>query len=270
LQGQQEHIVKSFDDQLKNVAHQIARMGGMAESQFSSAVDALARRDSDLAGRVVNADTGLDGLEQQVEEETVRILALRQPVATDLREIIAAFKIASDTERIGDYAVNVAKRTLALNQLPPAQPASAVPRMSRLVQSIVKDTFDAYVERDADKALDVWHRDAEVDEMYTSLFRELLTYMMEDPRAITPCTHLLFVAKNIERIGDHATNIAETIHYLVTGAYIEGGRPKGDTSSYAVVEAPDELSPDGRESDGTAGQAGAGDDTDDGSESGRS
>jgi phosphate transport system protein len=240
LQGQQEHIVKSFDDQLKNVAHQIARMGGMAESQLSSAVDALARRDSDLAGRVVNADTGLDGLEQQIEEETVRILALRQPVATDLREIIAAFKIASDTERIGDYAVNVAKRTLALNQLPPAQPASAVPRMAKLVQSIVKDTFDAYVERDADKALDIWHRDAEVDEMYTSLFRELLTYMMEDPRAITPCTHLLFVAKNIERIGDHATNIAETIHYLVTGEYIEGGRPKGDTSSYAVVEAPED------------------------------
>lgn len=246
-----DHIVKSFDDQLQNVSHQIARMGGMAESQLTSAIDALARRDSDLASRVVNADTGLDGLEQQVEEDVVRVLALRQPVANDLREIIAAFKIASDTERIGDYAVNVAKRVLALNQVPPVQPSHAVPRMAKLVQSIVKDTFDAYVERDADKALDVWHRDAEVDEMYTSLFRELLTYMMEDPRAITPCTHLLFIAKNIERIGDHSTNIAETIHYLVTGAYIEGGRPKGDTSSYAVVEPPEGTA--GGDSGGEAG-----------------
>jgi phosphate transport system protein len=235
---QHEHIVKSFDEQLKSVNQQIARMGGLAESQLASAVEALVKRDSDLAGRVVNADTGLDNLEHDVEEAVVRILALRQPVATDLRDIIAAFKIASDTERIGDYAVNVAKRALALNQMPPVQPVYTVPRMARLVQSIVKDTFDAYVERDAEKALDVWHRDEEVDEMYTSLFRELLTYMMEDPRSITPGTHLLFIAKNIERIGDHATNIAETVHYLVTGEYIEGGRPKGDTSSYAVMEPP--------------------------------
>lgn len=235
---QHEHIVKSFDEQLKGLNQNIARMGGLAESQLASAVDALVKRDSDLAGRVVNADTGLDELEHDVDEAAVRILALRQPVATDLREIIAAFKIATDTERIGDYAVNVAKRALALNQLPPVQPVHAVPRMARLVQSIVKDTFDAYLERDADKAVDVWHRDEEVDEMYTSLFRELLTYMMEDPRSITPGTHLMFIAKNIERIGDHATNIAETVHYLVTGDYIEGGRPKGDTSSYAVVPPP--------------------------------
>jgi phosphate transport system protein len=253
--GQQDHIVKSFDDQLKSLTHQIARMGGMAESQLTSAVDALARRDSELANQVMSSDTGLDNLEQDVEEEAIRILALRQPVANDLREIIAAFKIASDTERIGDYAVNVAKRVLALNQVPPVQPSNAVPRMAKLVQSIVKDTFDAYIERDADKALDVWHRDAEVDELYTSLFRELLTYMMEDPRAITPCTHLLFVAKNIERIGDHSTNIAETIHYLVTGAYIEGGRPKGDTSSYAVVEPEDvEQGRTGRTATGPDGE----------------
>ena len=251
---QREHIVKSFDEELKTIAHHIARMGGMAESQLASAVDALVRRDGDLAGRVVSTDTGLDGLEQQVEEEAIRILALRQPVAIDLREIISAFKIASDTERIGDYAVNVAKRTIALNQLPAAKPASTVPRMAGLVQSIVKDTFDAYLERDAEKALDVWHRDAEVDEMYTSLFREFLTYMMEDPRAITPCTHLLFVAKNIERIGDHATNIAETVHYLVTGDPIEGDRPKGDTSSYAVVRPTED-------SGQTGGDGGAGIDT---------
>jgi phosphate transport system protein len=246
-QTHHDHIVRSFDEQLKQLSQTIARMGGMAESQLAQAVDALVKRDSDLATRVVNADTGLDTLEQETEEVAVRILALRQPVATDLREIIAAFKIASDTERIGDYAVNVAKRALALNQLQPVRPVHAVPRMARLAQSIIKDTFDAYVERDAEKALDVWHRDEEVDEMYTSLFRELLTYMMEDPRSITPCTHLLFIAKNIERIGDHATNIAENIHYLVTGHHIEGGRPKGDTSSYAVVRPPGEGEGEGGE-----------------------
>jgi phosphate transport system protein len=233
-----DHIVKSFDEQLTNLSQLIARMGGLAESQLACSMDALVKRDSDLASRVVNADAGLDDLEAEIEHAAVRLLALRQPVASDLREVVAAFKMASDTERIGDYAVNVAKRALALNQLPPLPAMHAVPRMSRLVQAIVKDTFDAYVERDADKAVDVWHRDAEVDEIYTSLFRELLTYMMEDPRSITPGTHLLFIAKNIERIGDHATNIAETIYYLVTGGYIEGGRPKGDTSSYDVGPQP--------------------------------
>jgi len=243
-----EHIVKSFDDQLTELSQTIARMGGLAESQLSSSMDALVKRDSDLASRVLHADNRLDDMESEIEHMAVRLLALRQPVASDLREVIAAFKMASDTERIGDYAVNVAKRALALNQLPPLPAMSAVPRMARLVQSIVKDTFDAYVERDADKALDVWHRDAEVDEIYTSLFRELLTYMMEDPRSITPGTHLLFIAKNIERIGDHATNIAETIYYLVTGYQIEGGRPKGDTSSYEIGPQPGD---NGTGTDGT-------------------
>ena len=236
-----EHIVKSFDEQLTQLSQTIARMGGLAESQLSSAMDALVKRDSDLAGRVLHADNRLDDLESDIEHMAVRLLALRQPMASDLREVIAAFKMASDTERIGDYAGNVAKRALTLNQLPPLPAMSAVPRMARLVQSIVKDTFDAYTERDPDKALDVWHRDAEVDEIYTSLFRELLTYMMEDPRSITPGTHLLFIAKNIERIGDHATNIAETIYYLITGYEIEGGRPKGDTSSFETGVQPDEA-----------------------------
>ncbi len=243
-----EHIVKSFDEQLTQLSQSIARMGGLAESQLSSSMDALIKRDSDLASRVFHADNRLDDMESEIEHMAVRLLALRQPVASDLREVIAAFKMASDTERIGDYAVNVAKRALALNQLPPLPAMSAVPRMARLVQSIVKDTFDAYVERDADKALDVWHRDAEVDEIYTSLFRELLTYMMEDPRSITPGTHLMFIAKNIERIGDHATNIAETIYYLVTGYQIEGGRPKGDTSSYEIGPQPGD---NGTGTDGT-------------------
>jgi len=230
-----DHIVKSFDEQLDQLSQTIARMGGLAESQLASAMDALMKRDGELAARVVESDKELDAMEHAVEEMAVRLLALRQPMATDLREVVAAFKIASDTERIGDYAVNVAKRSMALSQLPQMPPAHALPRMARLVQSIVKDTFDAYVDRDAEKAIDVWHRDEEVDEIYTSMFRELLTYMMEDPRSITPGTHMLFIAKNIERIGDHATNVAETVHYLVKGTYIEGGRPKGDWSSYAVT-----------------------------------
>ena len=149
-------------------------------------------------------------------------------------------ELDGDIERIADYGANIAKRAIALSQTPPVKPVHAIPRMARLVQAMIKDVLDAYLARDADKALDVWERDEEVDEMYTSLFRELLTYMMEDPRHITPCTHLLFIAKNIERIGDHATNIAETIHYIVTGERMEGGRPKGDSSSFQVVKTPEE------------------------------
>ena len=170
----------------------------------------------------------------------MQILALRQPMANDLRVVISALKISSDIERIGDYGANIAKRALALNQLPPVQPAATIPRMGKLVLGNIKLVLDAYMERDADKALDVWNADEEVDEMYTSLFRELLTYMMEDPRNITPCTHLMFIAKNVERIGDHATNIAEVVHFLVTGETIEAARPKGDTSSFAVVTPPEE------------------------------
>jgi phosphate transport system protein len=156
-------------------------------------------------------------------------------MAQDLREVIAALKISSDIERIGDYAANVAKRVLALTQLPQVRPLHAIPRMGRLTQEMLKEVLDAYVEHDVEKAIRVWERDEEVDEMYTSLFRELLTYMMEDPRNITPCTHLLFIAKNIERVGDHSTNIAETIHFLVRGKPLELIRPKGDKSSFAVV-----------------------------------
>jgi phosphate transport system protein len=230
-----DHIVRSYDENLEELTRTIVRMSGMAEAQLNSAIDALVRRDSELAARVVQTDNDIDELEQDVDEAAIRLLALRQPMGVDLREVVSALKIASDVERVGDYVVNIAKRALALNQLPPVKPLYAIPRMARLVQAEIKDTFDAYVEKDPEKALEVWHRDEEVDEMYTSLFRELLTYMMEDPRSITTCTHLLFVAKNIERIGDHATNIAETTHYLATGKRIEGGRPKGDTSSYAVV-----------------------------------
>lgn len=228
-----EHSIKSYDDELEHLSKVIAQMGGLAEGQLASAIQAVAKRDSDLASRVVSNDMKVDELEHEIDALSLRMLALRQPVAVDLRSIVSAIKIASDVERIADYAANVAKRALVLNSMPPVKPVSAVPRMGRLVQEIFKEVLDALVERDADKALEVWKRDEEVDDMYTSIFRELITYMMEDPRTITACTHLLFIAKNIERIGDHATNIAELIYFLVHGKPLKAERPKKDTTTTA-------------------------------------
>ncbi len=233
-----DHIVKSFDDELKHLNQIITQMGGLAEAQLQTAIEALMRRDTDLAGQAVQNDARIDELERQVDSLSVRMLALRQPMAQDLREVVAALKISSDLERIGDYAANVAKRAIALAQTRPMRPAHVIPRMGRMVQAIIKDVLDAYIDHDAEKAVAAWERDEEVDEMYTSLFRELLTYMMEDPRNISPCTHLLFIAKNIERIGDHATNIAELVYFLVHGREIEAVRPKGDTTSFALVTPP--------------------------------
>ena len=230
-----EHIIKSYDEELQRLDNAITQMGGLAESQLGAAIEAVGKRDSDIATEVIEGDVQVDNLEREIESLVVRLLALRQPMARDLRQSIAALKISSDLERIGDYAANVAKRSIALNQTPPVKPVYAIPRMGRLCQAMIKDVLDAYVERDADKALAVWLRDEELDEMYTSLFRELLTYMIEDPRNITACTHLLFIAKNLERIGDHTTNIAETIYYSVKGEVLPDVRPKGDTSAYAVV-----------------------------------
>ncbi|MBU0725642.1 MAG: phosphate signaling complex protein PhoU [Alphaproteobacteria bacterium] len=236
-----EHSVKSFDEELKRLQNLISQMGGLVETQVQDCLQSLAKRDSTMAERVIKDDPRIDALEYEINELTVRMLALRQPMAEDLRRVVGALKISSDLERIGDYAANISKRAIALNQMPPARPAAGIPRMGRMVQQILKEMLDAYVEQDAEKALQVWRRDEEVDEMYTSLFREMLTYMMEDPRNISPCTHLLFMAKNIERIGDHATNIAETLYYQVTGRPLTAERPKGDTSSFTVVE------PDGSE-----------------------
>jgi len=233
-----EHIIKSYDDELDRLGKMIAEMGGLAESQLAAATDSVARRDSDLAARVVEGDEQVDRLERELDNLAIRLLALRQPMARDLREIVAALKIAADLERICDYAANVAKRSIALAQSPPIQPVHALPRMAQLALLLVKDVIDAYVGRDADKAIRVWNSDEELDGMYSSLFREFLTYMMEDPRNIGPCTHLLFMAKNIERIGDHATNIAENVYYLVHGTPLTEIRPKGDQSSLEVV-APD-------------------------------
>jgi phosphate transport system protein len=232
-----EHIIKSYDEELQRLDNAIAQMGGLAESQLGAAIDAVIKRDGDIATEVIEGDVQVDTLERDIESLVTRLLALRQPMARDLRQSIAALKIASDLERIGDYAANVAKRSIALNQTPPVKPVYAIPRMGRLCQAMIKDVLDAYVERDADKALAVWLRDEELDEMYTSLFRELLTYMIEDPRNITACTHLLFIAKNLERIGDHTTNVAETLYFLVHGTPLAQVRPKGDRSSLAVVRS---------------------------------
>jgi phosphate transport system protein len=210
-------------------------MGWLAESQIAAAIDTVTKRDSEQAAAVIEGDLLVDQLERDVDNLAVRLLALRQPMARDLREIVAALKIGSDLERICDYAANVAKRSIALAQLPPIPPTHALPRMARLALVLVKDVIDAYIARDTEKAIVVWTRDEELDEMYSSLFREFLTYMMEDPRNIGGYTHLLFMAKNVERIGDHATNIAENVYYMVRGTPLLQARPKGDKSSLAVV-----------------------------------
>ena len=233
-----EHIVKSYDDELKRLTGEIQRMGEIALAQLAAAIDAVIERDSDTAMAVVQNDSAIDSLEHEVSHDVVRLLALRQPMARDLREILAALRIAADIERIGDYAANVAKRSLVLNQSAPVQLTAALPRLALLAETLVREVLAAYRENDAARALDAWARDEELDEQYTGLFRELLTYMMEDPRNITPCTHLLFMAKNIERIGDHATNIAENIYFLVHGEQIAQTRRKGDRTSVPTLDDP--------------------------------
>ncbi len=229
--GNSEHIVKSFDSELQRLNGEIQRMGEIAISQLDAAIDVLQRRDSDAARRVVANDDAIDLLEHEVSNDVLRLLALRQPMARDLREVYAALRISSDIERIGDYAANVAKRSMVLNQGAPVALAHGLPALAKLANELVKESLRAYAERDADAAKAVRARDAELDVQYTGLFRELLTYMAEDPKQITPCTHLLFMAKNIERIGDHATNVAENTWFLVHGETIAEGRDKRDLTS---------------------------------------
>ena len=231
------HIVSSYDSDLENLRRSISEMGGIAEKMTAEATDALVRRDADLAQAVIAADRRLDALQKDIEERSVLLIARRQPMAIDLRETISAIRVSGDLERIGDLAKNVAKRVTAISDQSPAQKiVLGVRHMSDLAEAQLKDVLDAYASRDTDAAHDVWERDGEIDALYNSLFRELLTYMMEDPRNISFCTHLLFCAKNVERIGDHTTNIAETIHYLATGEALIGDRPKNDASNYATVE----------------------------------
>ena len=231
------HIVKAFDEQLNLLDTKIAEMGGLAETSLADAIQSLSARDSELAAQVVAQDRKMDDLENDVNTLALRLLALRQPMAKDLRAVVAALKISSDLERIGDLATNVAKRGMTITKAPPQASIHTVVRLAALVQSMIKHALDAYIARDEQQALDVWRRDTEVDQLHTSLFRELLTYMMEDPRNITSCAHLLFVAKNIERIGDHVTNVAEGVLFLVDGAVPEEDRPKEDRSAFTVVES---------------------------------
>ncbi|GJD51339.1 Phosphate-specific transport system accessory protein PhoU [Methylobacterium crusticola] len=233
------HIVSSYDTDLQNLRRSIAEMGGIAEKMMADASHALVRRDVGLAQSVIAADPRLDGLQREIEERAILLIARRQPMAIDLRETISAIRVSGDLERIGDLAKNVAKRVVAISdQVQLQKIVVGVEHMSELVQAQLKDVLDAYATQDTKAAFDVWERDGDIDSLYTSLFRELLTYMMEDPRNITFCTHLLFCAKNVERIGDHTTNIAETIHYLVTGETLAGDRPKNDRSSFATAESP--------------------------------
>jgi phosphate transport system protein len=230
-----EHLVKSYDQELKRLGNLITEMGGIVESQVADAAIAFLQRDSEIATRVVETDPKVDAIEREVEQFVIRMLALRQPLAADLRNIVAALKITGDLERIGDYAANVAKRSIVLSQFNLSLSLSGLGHMAQLVQGNLKLIIDAVSENDAEKAIQVWRSDQMIDDLYNTVFRELITYMMEDPRNITPCTHLLFIAKNLERIGDHATNIAETVHYAVKGEPLTEMRPKGDTSAYAVV-----------------------------------
>jgi len=230
-----EHIVRSYDEELRRLRDMTARMGGLAERQVADATRALVRRDTTLAAEVVQRDVQIDQLEREIETFCVRLLALRQPVASDLRVIVAAMKLSNDLERIGDYAANAAKRAIVLASLPSIGSLNGFERMAHLVQENLKAAMDAFVNDDAEAAERVWAADESVDAIYNGIFRELLTFMMEDPRSITAATHMLFIAKNLERIGDHTTNIAERIHYAVRGDSLPEDRPKADESAYAVV-----------------------------------
>jgi phosphate transport system protein len=232
-----DHIVTSFDTELKGLAEKLAEMGGLAEKMVGDAVSALITRDGALAQKVIASDKAVDQMQQRIEEMAILTIARRQPMAVDLRAIVAALRVSNDLERIGDLAKNTAKRVIAIEgDFKSPKLFGGLNHMSELVLGQLKAVLDAYAERDNDSATDVWQRDGEIDALYTSLFRELLTYMMEDPRNIGFCTHLLFCAKNIERIGDHATNIAETVHFLVTGQVLPDERPKQDDTAMTPIE----------------------------------
>ncbi len=222
-----EHTLKFFGEELNQLKAEVARMGGLAEAQVADAITAVSDRDVALAESVVGRDRRLDLLQHDIERKSIRLIALRQPVAQDLRRTVGAMKMASILERTGDYAKNIAKRALVISEAEPITPLTrAIERMGKLVAARLKDALDSYTSAELDQAMNVWHNDEEVDEHYNSLFRELLTYMISDPRMINSCAHMLFVAKNLERIGDYATNIAEIVHYEVTGEEIVGDRPK--------------------------------------------
>ncbi len=227
-----DHTVKAYDTELEILGRKIAEMGGIAEKMLSDAVESLFNFDTDLAWATVNGDLRLDILERDIQEAAILTIERRQPMAIDLREIIATIRISGDLERIGDRAKNIAKRAIKLaGEMHIPRCIIGLRSMRELGAVLLKDALDAYAQRDAERARDVWMHDADLDALEDSVFRDLLTFMMEDPRNISFCTHLLFVSKNIERIGDHATNIAETVVYLVTGESLPMERPKGRTST---------------------------------------
>jgi phosphate transport system protein len=228
-----DHTTRAFDSDLQEIARKVAEMGGLAEKQITDAVQALLERDAELAEHVITTDPVIDAMQRDIEEKAILTIARRQPMAVDLREIVAAMRVCNDLERIGDHAKHIGKRVVALStDLYPQTLIRGVEHMADLVLAQLKQVLDAYASRDLQAALAVWKGDEEVDALCTSLFRELLTYMMEDPRNITFCMHLMFCAKDIERMGDHTTNIAETVYYMVEGRPITEPRPKGDTTNF--------------------------------------
>jgi phosphate transport system protein len=233
-----EHTARAFDADLQELARKIAEMGGLAEKQIMGAIEALAKHDITLAKQIIVADDQVDAQQRDIEGRAVVAIARRQPMAVDLREIVGALRVSNDLERIGDLAENIAKRVILTDELPSNEAILQLDRMVKLVLVQLRRVLHSYAQRDLAEALDVWHRDMEVDAMNSSLFRELLTYMMENPRNITFCTHLLFCAKNIERMGDHVTNIAESVYYIVQGRPLSEERPKGDITSKRMLPLP--------------------------------
>jgi phosphate transport system protein len=225
----EQHTVRAYDEELDAITAELARMGGLAESEVVDAIRSIAKSDVALATSVISRDAKLDVLDKEIERRVIRLIALRQPVADDLRHAVSAMRISTNLERVGDLAKNIAKRALVIVESEPLSPLTgSIERMGDLVVARLKNVLDALATREVDQAIAVWMNDHEVDEHYDAIFRELLTYMMGDPRTITACAHLLFVAKNLERIGDHATNIAEILHYEITGVELTEDRPKSD------------------------------------------
>ena len=230
-----DHTAKAFDTDLQEITRKVAEMGGLAERQITDAVQALVDRDTELAERVIATDPAIDTLQHEIEEKAILTIARRQPMAVDLREIVGAMRVCNYLERIGDHAKHIGKRVVALeDDSYPQKLIRGVAHMGTLVSALLKQVLDAYASRDLAAALAVWNGDEEVDALCTSLYRELLTYMMEDPRYITFCMHLMFCAKDIERIGDHATNIAETVYFMIEGRLITDQRPKGDSTDFGA------------------------------------
>jgi phosphate transport system protein len=234
---EQIHIASAFDRDLENIQAQIMKMGGLVEDAIRQSAKSLEMRDEPLAEKVRAADNAIDVLEAEINENAARVIALRAPTAVDLRMILSVMKISGNLERIGDYAKNMAKRTSVLSKMPPVSDSTgAIRRMARLAEEMLTDSLDAYIRRDVELAADIIARDEDLDQMYNALFREFLTYMLEDPRNITACMHLHFIAKNIERMGDHCTSMAEQVTYLVTGSHPEEARPKADKTSVQIQE----------------------------------